>query len=307
MILMVALGTACAEPWYRLYDQAKDDIDHQRWESAVDKLEQAVAQKADSGASVRSEGTKKIAYFPYFLMGKALYHLGRYDVAAKFFSQETQVGLPNRIATEIGVYQTYLRAIEAERARLAQFNALVGRAQTLRARGAFTEAVEVLRRARECHPAEFERLDLGRTVEQLQNAERARVQKKARRDREAAFLALTRPVARNQRGAVQVVSVPDFETVRRAVLAAYEGPPEQAIKMLEEVQRTSGTRNVELESSMGIAYARLGFLTVNPAESERFREKATQHFRLALALDPGHKLNARLVAPQIMDLFAASR
>ncbi len=82
IVLLASAGGMRGERWYKLYDQAKDDIDHQRWESAIRKLQQAVAQNAGPGASVRGEGTKRMAYFPYFLMGKAYYHLGRYDEAA---------------------------------------------------------------------------------------------------------------------------------------------------------------------------------------------------------------------------------
>jgi len=434
IVLLASPGSALGERWYKLYDQAKDDIDHQRWESAIRKLRQAVAQRADSGASVRGEGTKRMAYFPYFLMGKAYYHLGRYDEAAKFFRQEAHGNVPGRIATEIAVYGNYLQAIDEDRKRLAEFTQIVERAQAFRTRGEFREAAETLRRARLHHPAEFERRNLSRNIEEVLNLDRSRVEEKARRDRETKFMALVqdasqrekqgrlrdagqllleadslipgrsevatlrkrvkdreeryaqlkqsaltdqiegklpqalqalkqageadperynadklaglaasigrqveieneirartkklaaaqakrqddrgpisgsqRPVARNRREAVQAVSEPNRETVRRAVLAAYQGSPEEAVRMLEKLQSDSRTRSAELESSMGIAYARLSFLTVNPSDSERFREKAAEHFKLALALDPRHKLNSRLVAPQILDLFRASK
>ena len=302
MILLVLAGTAFAQPWYLLYDQARDDIAHQRWESAIIKLERAVAQKADSGISANGKGPARIAYFPYFLMGKAYYHLGQFDLAAGLFNRETRVGLPGRISTEIDLYQRYLRAINEDRKRLARFNEIVERAKLLRARGAFAEAADTLRRARQYHPAEFERLDLGHTAEQwLKKEQRAQAKMMlAAKNRH-------RSPAPHRRGSVEVVSMPPFEAVRRAVLSAYEGPPDQAVKLLEVIQTSRKTRNAELESATGIAYARLSFLTVNPEESERFREKAIQQFRLALALDPGLKLDSRLVAPQIMDLFATSR
>jgi len=433
IVLLVSAGSARGERWYKLYDQAQDDMDQQRWESAIHKLQQAVAQKADSGASVRGEGTKRMAYFPYFLMGKAYYHLGRYDEADLFFRREARVRLPSRVATEIAVYHTYLRAIDEDRKRVAQFNQMIERAQALRAQGAFVQAADILRGARDYHPGEFQRRNLGGTVDELMNLDRTRVEEQARRERETKFAALMqtasqlekqgrlrdagqqlleadrlvsgrtevaalkkrikdrqdqyaqlkqaalsnqidgkltqalqalkqageadperfnsdklaslvrsltrqieiekdvqrsrtvaaveskrqearvprtrnqKPAARNRRDAVHLVSVPDSAAARRAVLAAYQGPPEEAVRLLQAVQSNGRTRNAELESSTGIAYARLSFLTVDVSDSERYREKATQHFRLALALDPGHKLNSRLVAPQIMDLFAASR
>ena len=433
-VLVVSMATVRAERWYKLYDQAKDDINHQRWESAIQNLQQAVAQQPDSGASVRGEGTKRMAYFPYFLMGKANYHLGHYDEAARFFKQETRKGLTGRVATEMSLYQNYLRAIDEDRKRLAEFNQVVDQAHAARARGAFVEAADDLRRARTIHPAEFDRQNLGRMVDELATLEKNRVEEQTRRERETRFAALIedasvhekqgqlrdarqslaeadrlisgrsevmalrkrlkdredrylqlkqsalaqqidgklaqalqslkqaadadlerfnsdklagvaasisrqieiqneiraraqtvaavqttrtedqipksrnpKPAPRSRSQAIQRVSVPDSDAMRRALVAAYEGPPDQAIRMLQEVQANSRTHNAEVESSIGIAYARLSFLTVNQTESERLREKATQHFRLALALDPGRKLNARLVAPQIIDLFAASK
>jgi len=434
-VLLLSPGSVLGERWYKLYDQAKDDIDRQRWELAIQRLQQAVGQNPDSGASVRGEGTKRMDYFPYFLMGKAYYHLGRYDLAQKLFGQEEQSNPSGRIATEIAVYRTYLRAIDEDRKRLAEFNQVVERAETFRARGEFLDAADTLRRARLSHPAEFERRSLARVVEELLNRERNRVEEQARREREATFTALVQdasqrekqgrlraarlllqeadrlisnrselvalkkrikdredryaelkeaaskdqmegklpqallalkqageadpdryssdklaglaasitrqveienqirartkklaaarqngrvpkpsptparlpPVIRNRREPVQKASAPDPETLRSAVLAAYRGSPEQAIRMLEDIRSNGGTQNPELQSSMGIAYARLSFLAVNPSESEKFREKAAAHFRQALTINPGHKLNSRLVAPQIVELFQASR
>ncbi|MFB3905691.1 MAG: hypothetical protein ACE15E_19770 [Acidobacteriota bacterium] len=260
IILLAASGGTRGERWDKLYDQAKKDIDHQLWESAIKKLEQALAQKPDFGSSVTSQ---KGTAFPYFLMGKAYYHLGRYDEAARFFDREAGRDLPDRIATEIRVYQTYLRAIREDRKRLAQVKDLREPANPPAAASA------------------------------------------KRRKRRAPTAPPQRSPRRNRQQSVQAVS--DLEKVRRAVLAAYQDPPEEAVRMLQLVQSNTRTRNAELESSIGIAYARLSLLTVDALDSERFREKAVQHFRLALALDPGHKLNSRLVAPPIMDLFAASR
>ncbi|RPI27966.1 MAG: hypothetical protein EHM61_06675 [Acidobacteria bacterium] len=413
---------ASAERWYRLYDQAQEDMAEQRWQAAIVKLKQAIAQNPSPGPSVRGEGTRTMGYFPYFLLGKAHYYLGRYDDAARFFKREEQSRPVGRVATEISLYQSYLRAIQESRQRIAEFDRIVERALAAKAKGSFREAAENLRRARDFHPNEFEHRDLGKVLAVVLDSEMKRNEAKATREREERFLALIGNAATNEAGGrlaeaarlltqadrlisrrpevlafqrrlqeredryarlrhealehqrsghapealgalrlanklnperfrsdhlpelaaslvkeieidrdirarakaaadgnagrpgratdrgrrIPVGARADSADLRRAILAAYQARPEDAVKLLEQMRATRKTRTVDLEISTGIAYARQSFLTVDPAESEKLRDKAMLNFRLALALDPRYQLNSRLVAPQIMELFAAA-
>ncbi|HXK62549.1 MAG TPA: hypothetical protein PLP42_21905 [Acidobacteriota bacterium] len=276
-------ATLSAEPWYILFDQAQRDLSQQRWQEAIVKLQQAIEQNPSSGYVTRGKETEQLAYFPYFLLGKAYYHLGRYDEASQYFKQEAGSHPTGRIATEIGLYLSYLRAIQADRQRVSEFDRFVERAQVLRAKGLFQEASQALKQARHFHASEFERRNLGPLLTELQKAQTRKVKKTAKS------------------------TGLDPNTLRQAVISAYVARPESAVRLLENVRARWQGPSAELEISTGIAYARLSFLTLDPLQSESLREKASVHFKAALALDPARQLDSRLVAPQIIELFAAAR
>jgi hypothetical protein len=96
------------------------------------------------------------------------------------------------------------------------------------------------------------------------------------------------------------------EAQRKAIAAALQGTPQEAIRMLEDLRATRAG-DAELEGWTGVAYARFSLLTPDPEQRMRFRLIAKEHFRLALKLDPQHRLNPRLVAPQIQEIFSEAR
>ncbi len=85
------------QSWDRLYVRAMADLEAGRWEAAVAKLQESIRQHPRSGDSMRVDVTTTVGYFPYFLLGKAYYHLGKRDEALKSFAQEDPARLPPRM------------------------------------------------------------------------------------------------------------------------------------------------------------------------------------------------------------------
>ncbi len=113
-VLAVCLVLAGAEPvaadlWYQHYQKAKEALDRQEWESAVEELNQAIARRGDSGARVRTYGMRTTDYFPYLDLGIAYLNLGQPEAAVQAFETEERLGA--------------ISASEQERQRLEQFRA----------------------------------------------------------------------------------------------------------------------------------------------------------------------------------------
>jgi tetratricopeptide (TPR) repeat protein len=527
LVLSLSGGAALAERWDTLYSQAMHDLEAGRYELAIAKLQSAVSENPKSGSVIRAGATTTVRYFPYFLLGKAYFHIRKYEEAADFFAKESRSNPPDKLSAAIVYYQAEIQVIQ-DRKRRDEFDRLLAASDTARKAGAFAQAAEQLEKARETDQTEFEKRGLGKLLVSVHDAEKQRAAEAERQRIEGAFQDLIRQAsekekegaladttellqkadlliagrtevgrlrnrikeredkyaaakqaastaehegrmaeavgnlkqaeqanpgrfqaeklagwadslsrqaeiqerlkagaaalelgqlaqavenydlvlrvdpenvkAKAQRSRAQCLQLlaqgddlageeafPDAlqvfelalsqnpdqgpevyermhlhlgvlragrnpiqkdwlevmrssdperfakerprvaaarrsskpriqppaggrdENVQREVLAALNVEPHEAVRMLEKVSATQKGGSAELESWTGVAYARLSFLTADPKQKAELRAKATQHFRRALSLDPQHRLNARLVPPRILRLFADAR
>jgi len=529
-ILLLVVSPVFAQTWQQLYDQALRDLEAGRWEDAITRLEGAVKQQPASGQSITGGQGQVLRYYPYYLLGKAHFHLGRYPEAEHFFARESrQPNLPARLAQEISGYQQQMQPALAK--IQADFNRALEQGQAARAKGALAEAAAQLERARQLNSIEFKARGMDLLLASVRQSEKKRadenrfrllIQQAEEKEKQDAFqeaftlldqaagvipgqpevdrirtrlaerertynrlkeeaanderegrlaeavnkltqaselapqlfvrdrlperltqiaasisrqaeiqqlllaaarafqqgdyaMAITaydsvlqkdpaNSVAVEQRERAesrQLISQaenlirdrafedalaafslafdldnengvviydrmrPHVQAIRRqnelrgewlelmreadpdrfkkenpgasataqsqprrqspaaakplekprvdaeieesqqkAVSAAIQGPPEEAVRLLERVKATRGKSDAELESWTGVAYARLSLLTSDPEERKRLQVKASEHFKLALRMDPQHELNPRLVAPQIQRIFS---
>jgi len=165
---LVLGGTvAVAQSWDSLYVQAIEDLQAARWQPAVTKLQEAIRQNPRSGHSMRTDVTKTVGYFPYFLLGKAYYHLGRHEEALQSFTREDPRRLPAKMTEEIAGYQRAIRAVQADR-RVKEFQQSVDKAEAARQKGLFGEAAGHLQRAREISQEQFEKRRFGGMLVDMQ-------------------------------------------------------------------------------------------------------------------------------------------
>ena len=92
LVIALVAGPAAADPWYEHYANAEQALEQEQWTLAVQQLNAALEKKGDSGARVRSYGMNVVAYFPYFRLGVAYFHLGQYDAALQAFETEARLG-----------------------------------------------------------------------------------------------------------------------------------------------------------------------------------------------------------------------
>jgi tetratricopeptide (TPR) repeat protein len=119
-VLIVLLpGPAAADPWYEHYINAEDALNDQDWPRAVAEINEALARKGDSGARVRSYGMNVVAYFPYFKLGVAYYHLGQYDAALQAFETEARLGAIPQSQTDNAELERYRLLVEEARTTAA--------------------------------------------------------------------------------------------------------------------------------------------------------------------------------------------
>ncbi len=163
-ILLIA-HTAAADPWYEHYANAEQAIEEQDWALAVAEINEALERKGDSGARVRSYGMNVTAYFPYFRLGVAYYHLGQIDAALQAFETEARLGAIEQSETESAALANYrtlvleARATAAveEQARIRQIvEQSLDDAQDLESRGLLDAAMTALDRALAVAPDDIE-------------------------------------------------------------------------------------------------------------------------------------------------------
>ncbi|RPI27146.1 MAG: hypothetical protein EHM61_09420 [Acidobacteria bacterium] len=198
LVLILAVDTAVAEKWFSLYNKALYDLEAGRWQPAIAKLQEAVKQNPKSGQSMRVEANRTVRYFPYFLLGKAHFHLRQYEEASKYFAQERQHLLPGKLTSEIAGYQQEIRT-RSERKRLNDFNQLVAEAESARKAGSPGSAAEQLQKAQKLDGAEFERRGLGKALIDLREAERKQLAAQEKQKTEAEFQSLVNQAAEKEK------------------------------------------------------------------------------------------------------------
>ena len=113
-IVLIA-GPVAADPWYEYYANAQQALEQEDWTAAVEHLNAALEKKGDSSARARSYGMNVVAYFPYFRLGVAYYHLGQFDAALQAFETEARLGA--------------IAESQSANAELAEFRARAGEAR----------------------------------------------------------------------------------------------------------------------------------------------------------------------------------
>ena len=163
--MLLIAHAAAADPWYEHYANAEQAIEEQEWALAVQEINEALARKGDSGARVRSYGMNVTAYFPYFRLGVAYYHLGQIDAALQAFETEARLGAIEQSETEstaLANYRTLVLAARAtaaaeEQERIRQIvEQSLGDAQDLESRGLLDAAMTALDRALAVAPDDIE-------------------------------------------------------------------------------------------------------------------------------------------------------
>ena len=115
-LLLLAANPVRAEIWYENYSKAEQAIQDEDWAEAVDLLEQAMAQKGESGARVRTIGMRFIPYFPYLKLGIARFNLEEYDAALLAFEAEERLGAIQSAVAEFAELQDYQRRAQNAKA-----------------------------------------------------------------------------------------------------------------------------------------------------------------------------------------------
>jgi tetratricopeptide (TPR) repeat protein len=84
--------TLAGVPWYVSYDKALRAQDKQEWQSSIDYLQQALAEKPKPQLKAKTYGLRFVDYLPYFYLGTAYFHLDNKSEALKNFEVEEQYG-----------------------------------------------------------------------------------------------------------------------------------------------------------------------------------------------------------------------
>ena len=181
LLTLCAAAQASADSWYQHYDQAERAIANERWQEAVEQLNEALRRRGDSGAEVRTYGMKFIGYFPYLKLGIAYYHLGQADAALRAFETEERLQAIQDSPGDLAVLEKYRRlATEKQRSnnvdrseRIAEIvRSSLEEAARLEAEGRYGDAMNAVARAISVQPEHDEAAQMmDRLREQAARAE----------------------------------------------------------------------------------------------------------------------------------------
>ena len=91
-VLMLDIGTLHSEEWYVSYNKGVDAVKSGQWQTAVQRLSDAISDKPSSKANAKTYGYSFIDYFPYVYRGVAQYHLGNRGQALSDLKEEERQG-----------------------------------------------------------------------------------------------------------------------------------------------------------------------------------------------------------------------
>ena len=174
--LLLITHPATADPWYEHYANAEQAIEDSDWATAVHEINEALEEKGDSGARARSYGMNVTAYFPYFKLGIAYYHLGQLDAALQAFETEGQLGAIAQSDAATAELERYRGLAEEARAAAAaeeqqRIRQIVEQslsvARDLEDRGLLDEAMAALDQALAVAPDHVEAQDTMSRLRQL--------------------------------------------------------------------------------------------------------------------------------------------
>jgi tetratricopeptide (TPR) repeat protein len=189
---LVFTASAAGDTWYEHYANAEQALEGEKWEKAVEELNEALKRKADSGARIRSYGMNVIAYYPYFKLGVAYYHLGQFDAALQAFETETRLGAireSDTADTELDRYRELASesrtaaAVEQQRRVRQTVADSLGEAERLKAEGRLVDAMEAADRALAVAPDDTAALAVMRALREQFAAQRRQLAEDSRVER----------------------------------------------------------------------------------------------------------------------------
>ena len=174
-------GAQPAQPWYEYYEQAEQALQEEDWTEAIERINDALEQKADSGARIRTYGMRFTEYFPYLKLGIAYYRLEQFSAALQAFETEQRLGTIADSAPRLAELERFrtltenglVARREAEESRVAQIvRDSLEEASALAAGGDLDAAITALGRAIAVDPQNDEAVTvLGRVRNQLAERE----------------------------------------------------------------------------------------------------------------------------------------
>ena len=152
VVTLIPAGAQPAQPWYEHYEQAERALQQENWTEAIERLNDALEQKADSGARIRTYGMRFTEYFPYLKLGIAYYQLEQLSAALQAFETEQRLGAIADSAPRLAELEQFRTLTEnglvawreAEESRVAQIvRDSLEEAAALTARGDLDAAIAV--------------------------------------------------------------------------------------------------------------------------------------------------------------------
>ncbi len=115
--LLLFVPPVAAQTWYESYHEAEEALENQSFSEAIRYLNDALEQRLESSARVRTYGMRFISYFPFLKLGIAYQHLGQADAALQAFETEERQGEIQRSEEGYAELRTYRDTILRTRTR----------------------------------------------------------------------------------------------------------------------------------------------------------------------------------------------
>ncbi len=107
LAILFWISPVVAQEWYKIYEDAKKEMERYDWESAAILLERVIVTKRSPNLHATTYGVNVIEYLPYFHLGQAYFYSGQYKKAFENFqlseNYEVIKQLPSRYSLLISL------------------------------------------------------------------------------------------------------------------------------------------------------------------------------------------------------------
>ncbi len=116
LAILFCISQIVAQEWYKIYEDAKKEMERYDWDNAIKLFEMVIATKRSPNLHATTYGVNVIEYLPYFHLGQAYFYSGQYKKALENFQRSENLAVIKQTASRYSL----LKSLKAAAQKLSQ-------------------------------------------------------------------------------------------------------------------------------------------------------------------------------------------
>jgi tetratricopeptide (TPR) repeat protein len=116
LAILFCISQIVAQEWYKIYEDAKKEMERYDWDNAIKLFEMVIATKRSPNLHATTYGVNVIEYLPYFHLGQAYFYSGQYKKALENFQRSENFAVIKQTASRYSL----LKSLKAAAQKLSQ-------------------------------------------------------------------------------------------------------------------------------------------------------------------------------------------